>query len=154
MQPMKTRTVQDVPRPPFAEWYCEIKGITGTSMFRAKLEMMNILRSVFPHEPIPEFLSDVIHKVKGKFTPVVKAITDSPKVDKIEFTYTRSTLYAEIKFKTGQTIVLSESRKKLYEEVEKTTGGNNVLTADQFQDIVCVRLLRRFFRRSDFMDLI
>ena len=61
MEAMKTITIQDVPRPPFAEWYCEIKGINSTSHFRVKLEMMYMLRAICPHEPIPEFLSQGIH---------------------------------------------------------------------------------------------
>lgn len=150
---MIQRTVQDVDRPPFAEWYCEIKGVKGTSMFRVKLEAMLMLRSICPYEPLPTFLSEAVHDVKGHFIPAVKAITDSDKVAKIEFTYNSSALYVEIKFKEGQTIVISENLATLHKEVFRTTT-ERVFTGIEFEQLVKNRLLRRFFRRRDFMELI
>ncbi len=46
MKPIKTKTIQEVERPPFAEWWCYIHNITPTSPIKRKLGTMAMLRSL------------------------------------------------------------------------------------------------------------
>lgn len=150
MQPMKTRTVQDVPKPAFSEWWCYIHGITPTSPLAAKLETMNILRDLGVEMPAL-IKKNALEAPKTSGVISVKAITESPKVDRIVWEEDETRLSATVHFKNGETTSVSEDISKLEEQTFKKF--RETPSTDQHRhETMRVHLLRRLFRVKGFTE--
>lgn len=150
MQPMKTRTVQDVPRPAFSDWWCYIHGITPTSPLVVKLETMNILRALGAE--IPAFIKkNVLEVPKTSGVISVKAITESPKVDRVVWEEDETRLSVTVHFNNGNMTSVWEDITKLEEQTFKKFRARP--STDQHRhEIMRVHLLRRLFRVKGFAE--
>lgn len=150
MQPMKTRTVQDVPKPAFSEWWCYIHGITPTSPLKAKLETMNTLKALGAE--IPAFIkknASEAPKTSGALS--AKAITESPKVDRIVWEEDETRLSVTVHFKNGETTSVSEDISKLEDQTFKKFR-ERPSTDQNRHETMRVHLLRRLFRVKGFAE--
>lgn len=153
MEAMKTRTVQDVPRPPFSDWWCYIHNITPTSALIVKLEGMAMLRALGAE--IPAFIkTNVIDVPKRGDILSVNAIKNSPAVSKIVWHDDKpGELGVTINFKDGDFVHLSEK----YEDLETDTKWSPRrvdISEGMEHEIFRVRLLRRLFRIHGFIEKI
>lgn len=145
-----SHTVQDIPKPAFSDWWCYIHGITPTSPLVAKLEAMNIFRSL--GVDIPAFIKkNVVEVPKTSGVLSVKAITESPKVDRVVWEEDETWLSATVHFKNGDIISVSEEISKLEEQTFKKFRARP--STDQHRhEIMRVHLLRRLFRVKGFAE--
>lgn len=150
MQPMKTRTVQDVPKPAFSDWWCYIHGITPTSPLVAKLEAMNIFRAL--GVDIPAFIKkNIIEVPKTGGTLSVKAITNSPNVKEFVWSENPDELTLQIRFKNGEAVSVTENKNRIKSDIEKT---RRVVPSNETElhELMRVRLLRSLFRIPGFLE--
>lgn len=148
-----SHTIQDVERPPFAEWWCYIRGITPTSPLTRKLEAMYTLRQL--GVDAPAFLnhqnSGIYEVHNNEFYFSTKAITNSPNVERITWSMDGGKVTADIKFKNGKAFSHSEDNYQLPDKIRNSSIRKFRPDTDA-STLYRIYVLRSFFKKDGFVE--